>query len=714
MSLINTKHNRRSFLKVSAATGGGFVLGFNWLMSCSPDKTIREIPTDWFNVNAYLKIAANGMVTIMSPNPEIGQNVKTSMPMIVAEELDVDWLDVIVEQAPLNSDGFSRQVAGGSQSIRSSWNALRTAGATARQMLINAAAQNWKVSPSECKSNNGVITNSKGDKTTYGEIASLASTMEVPEEVKLKEPKDFKIIGTDRGNVDLENIVTGKPLFGLDYKEEGMKIAVVLRPPAFGKKLKSFSDVETRKINGVVDVIKFGDKIAVLANSTWGAMKGQKALVAEWEDEGNLESTSEHDEALNKLLYTKAEKPRQNDGNVDASFAKADQIIEKVYETPFLPHNNMEPQNFFADVSPEKVRLVGPIQTPARTRSSVAKLLNREESEVSVDITRIGGGFGRRLYGDFALEAAEISNLAKVPVKVIYSREDDMTAGIYRPASKYRFKAGIVDGKMTAYHLVGSGINMGNSTREKNFPAGSVPNYKVESNRLNSNITTGAWRAPVTNFLACAEQSFIDEVAHEIEMDPVQFRLDLLDEVIKSPHGEIGYEPEKMKGVIKLAAEKSNWASRGNDSHMGFSAYYSHNSYVAEVIKIRIVENQLKIDKVVCAVDCGILVNPVGAINQIQGGIIDGIGHAMYGNLTFKNGEPQMKNFDSFRLIRFMEAPTQIDVHFVKNENNPTGLGEPSLPPAGGALANALFAATGRRFYKQPFIQQMIDISRNM
>lgn len=714
MSIIKTKHNRRSFLKVSAATGGGFVLGFNWLMSCGPDKVIREIPSEWFNVNSYLKIAANGMVTIMSPNPEIGQNVKTSMPMIVAEELDVDWLDVIVEQAPLDSEDFSRQVAGGSQSIRSAWNPLRTAGATARQMLINAAAQSWKVSPDECKSDNGVITNSKGDKITYGEIASMASTMEIPEEVKLKEPKDFKIIGTSRGNVDLDNIITGKPLFGLDYKEDGMKIAVVLRPPAFGKKLKSFTDSEARKVNGVLDVIKFGDKIAVLANTTWAAMKGQKALVAEWADGEKLESTSEHDKELNKLLYTKSEKPRQNDGNVDASFAKADQIIEKIYETPFLPHNNLEPQNFFADVTPEKVRLVGPIQTPERTRSSVAKLLEREESDVSVDLTRIGGGFGRRLYGDFALEAAEISSLAKAPIKLVYSREDDMTAGIYRPASKYKFKAGLKGGKMTAYHLVGAGINMGNCTREKNFPAASIPNYKVESNQLKSNITTGAWRAPVTNFLACAEQSFIDEVAHELQVDPVQFRLDLLDEAIKNPHGKLGYEPEKMKGVIKLAAEKSNWGARDKNTHMGFSSYYSHNSYVAEVMKIRVVENELKIDQVVCAVDCGILVNPVGAINQIQGGIIDGIGHAMYGDFSFENGKPQMTNFDSFRLIRIVEAPAQIDVHFVKNENSPTGLGEPSLPPAGGALANALFAATGRRFYKQPFVQQMVDISRNM
>lgn len=713
MSIIKTTYNRRSFLKVSSAAGGGFMLGFNWLMSCSPDKAIKSIPSEWFDINAYLKVADNGLVTIMSPNPEIGQNIKTSMPMIVAEELDVNWEEVVVEQAPLSKD-FDRQVAGGSGSIRTSWNALRTAGATARQMLVNAAAKKWNISASACKTSNSIISNVNGDKFSYGEIASLASLESVPKEVSLKDPKDFTIIGTGRGNVDMNKIITGQPLFGVDYKEEGMMYAVALRPPAFGKKLKSFNDQEARKVKGVTDVIRFGDKIAVLANSTWAAMKGQKALVTEWQAEENLENTSDYSKKLNELLYQKSDDPKRNDGNVEQAFKDADQIIEKTYEAPFLPHNPMEPQNFFADVTPGKVRLVGPIQTPERTRKRVAELLNREENDISVEMTRIGGGFGRRLYGDFVLEAAEISSLAKKPVKLIYSREDDMGAGIYRPASKYRFKAGFKNGKLTAYHLVGAGVNMGNSTRQDNFPAGSIPNYKIESHKLNSNITTGAWRAPVTNFLACAEQSFVDEIALDIGTDPVQFRLDLLDQAIKNPHGKVGYEPEKLKGVIKLAAEKSKWGEKEEGIFKGFSAYYAHRTYVAEVAKIRLQEGELKIENVICAVDCGILVNPLGAINQIQGGVIDGIGHALYGDLTFENGTPQMNNFDNYRLIRMIEAPTQIDVHFVESYNNPTGLGEPSLPPAGGALANALFAATGVRFYNQPFTKQLIDVSRSI
>jgi len=713
MSIVKTSFNRRSFLKVSAAGSGGFLLGFNWLMSCTPEEKTREAPSAWYEINAYLKIADNGQVTIMSPNPEIGQNVKTAMPMIVAEELDVDWNDVIVEQAPLSKD-FDRQVAGGSQSIRKSWMALRTAGATARHMLVSAASKNWQVDPAACSTSHGLISSKKGDKISYGEIAALAVAEAVPEEVKLKEPKDFKIIGQGKGNVDIDKIVIGEPLFGLDYREEGMKYAVVLRPPAFGKKLKSYSDQEAKKVNGVTDVLQFGDKIAVLATSTWAAMKGQKALSATYGNGDALESTSDHDRKLNELLYKEPEEPKRNDGNVDVAFKEADRVIEKIYEAPFMPHNPMEPQNFFADVTDSKVRLVGPIQTPERTKSRVAKLLGRDEEQVSVDLTRMGGGFGRRLYGDFVLEAAEISSLAKSPVKLVYSREDDMTAGIYRPASKYRFKAGFKGKKLTAYHLVGAGINMGNSTRQNNFPAASVPNYKVDSNRLDSNITTGAWRAPVTNFLACAEQSFIDEIAHEIKVDPVKFRLDLLDEAINNPTGEPGYEPKRMKGVIELAAEKSKWNTREEGIYKGFSAYYSHNTYVAEVAKVRLNDGQMVIENVVCAVDCGILVNPTGAINQVQGGIIDGIGHAMYGEMVFENGRPQVSNFDKFRLIRLVESPAQIDVHFVKSEVDPTGLGEPSLPPASGALANALFAATGIRFYKQPFVKQMMGLSRSI
>lgn len=682
------------------------MLSFSWLAACSPSEAPKAMPSEWFNLNAYLSIADNGEVTIMSPNPEVGQNVKTSMPMIVAEELDVKWEDVIVKQAPLNSESFTRQVAGGSQSIRQGWQSLRMAGATAREMLKNAAAKQWNVSAADCSTADGYVIHGS-DKLSYGEIATMAAGMKVPEEVKLKDPSTYKIIGTDRGNVDIEGIITGKPLFGVDTRKEGMQYAVVLRPPAFGLKLKSFDDTEARKVNGVSDVIQFESKVAVLANSTWAAIKGQRALKAEWEKDTMLESTSYHDKTMRAMLDKKAAEPKRSDGNARAQLASADKVFEKVYEAPFLPHNAMEPMNFYAHVTADKAEFIGPVQTPERTRSQIAELLGRPEKDITLDLTRMGGGFGRRLYGDFALEAAAISNLSKKPVMVVFTREDDMTAGTYRPAAKYKFKAAIKDGNMVAYHLVGAGVNMGNATRENNFPASTLDHYLVESHNLESNITTGAWRAPITNFLAFAEQSFFDELASELGKDPIQFRLDLFARAKENPVGELQYDVDKSVGVIKLAAEKSNWGNAPEGVYQGFSTYYSHNTYVAEVAEVIMQGNTPVVKRVVCAIDCGIVVNPVGAINQVQGGVIDGIGHAMYGDFSFENGQPQTRNFDKYRLIRMKESP-EVEVHFVKSYNDPTGLGEPALPPAGGAIANAIAKATGKRFYKQPFIKEQI------
>ncbi len=708
MSIIKTTHNRRSFLKISAAGGGGMLLGFSWIAGCvSPTEEVaKAIPAEWFDINAFLKIGDTGLVTIMSPNPEIGQNVKTSMPMIVAEELDVAWRDVVVEQAALGEQ-FTRQVAGGSQSIRQGWDSLRMAGATARQMLMKAAANRWNIDLKDCTSENGIVSNTKNTETlSYGELAAEAAKLEVPEEVPLKEVKDFKIIGKDTENVDMDAIISGQPLFGLDTKREGMQYACVLRPPAFGQTLIGFDDSVAKGVEGVQEVVKFGDKVAVLANSTWAAMQGKKALKANWKD-NKPENTAQHNEKMRALLDKKNKEPKRNDGNVKKAFADADEVIERTYEAPFLPHNCMEPMNFFAHVTDEKVELHGPVQTPAWTKSKIAKILDRKEEDISVSLTRMGGGFGRRLYGDFAEEAAELSQLSKKPVQVVFSREDDMTAGTYRPASKYKFRLSLKDGKVTGYHLTEAFINGGMwDPIAQNFPAACIENVLVESNQLESNITTGAWRAPVTNFLAFAEQAFFDEVAQYLGKDAVQLRLDLLARAKENPVGKLEYEPEKLEGVIKLAAEKSGWNNKATGTHLGFSAYYSHNTYVAEVAEVVMENNQPKVKKVICAVDCGIVVNPIAAKNQIEGGIIDGIGHAMYGDISFENGKPSHSNFHQYRMIRMSEAPA-IDVHFVKSENKPTGLGEPTLPPAGGAVANAIHAATGKRMYNQPFVKQV-------
>jgi len=707
-SQLHTNFSRRNFLKTSVLASGGLLIGFNFLQACKPEaKMPVDIASLNFNdFNAFIKISDDGYVTLFSPNPEIGQGVKTAMPMIIAEELDVDWSKVNVVQGALDTKNFTRQVAGGSQSIRSGWDALRQTGATAKQMLINAAAVKWNVDAATCKASKGIITNANGDQLGYGAVVKEAAALPIPEDVKLKETKEYTIIGKDAINVDMDKIITGKPLFGLDYKADNMVIASVLRPPAFGQSLLDFDDSKAKAVNGVTDVIKFGDKIAVLANSTWAAMKGKKALTATWKD-NKPESTENHDTILTEILDGNKFDTRREDGNVKQAFAKADKIIERTYHSPFLPHNCLEPMNFYADVTEDKVHLVGPIQTPQWTVSKVAKLLDRKVEDIHCEMTRMGGGFGRRLYGDFALEAAEISSIAKKPIKVIFSREDDMTAGTYRPAIKYRIKAALKDGAVTAYYLKEAAINGNMYGLIPNFfPAGCIPNFKVDTANYKSNITTGAWRAPYTNFLAYAEQSFFDELATELGIDTIQLRLNLLQNVKGTTDKKIEYSGQRMEDTIKLVREKANWGNVSAGVHQGFAAYYSHNTHVAEVADIVLKDGLPVIKKVTVAVDCGILVNPTGAKNQVEGGVLDGIGHAMYADFSFKDGKPEYQNFDKYRLIRMQETP-QVAVHFVQNDKKPTGLGEPGLPPAGGAVANAIHAALGKRLYSQPFINQL-------
>ena len=701
--------SRRSFLKTSVLTSGGMLIGFNFFTACQSNATppVDISKLDFNDFNAFIKIADNGMVTIFAPNPEIGQGVKTSMPMLIAEELDVAWENVYVTQGVLDTENYSRQVAGGSQSLRSGWMPLRETGAIARQMLINAAAAQWGVNASECTTKEGIITNAKGDTLGYGDVAVAAASLEIPEDFKLKDPKDFTIIGQDIANVDIDNIIEGKPLFGLDYKQEGMLYASVLRPPAFGQTLESFDDVDAKAVSGVSQVIQFGDKIAVLANNTWAAMKGNKALKANWKTEKKGESSEAHDEILLGLLDGSSFKTLRADGDVKKAFVNADEVLERTYESPFLPHNCMEPMNFFANVTADKIALAGPIQTPEWTAKRVAELLKRDVSEVSIEMTRMGGGFGRRLYGDFALEAAEISDLAKKPIKVVFSREDDMSAGTYRPAIKYRIAAAIKDGKITGYHLKEAAVNSNMYDLISNFfPAGAIENYQVDVANYESNITTGAWRAPFTNFLAFAEQSFFDELADLLKIDRVQLRLDLLQKVKGTTDEKIEYSPERLEGVIKMVVNKSGWGKTKTGVFQGFSAYYCHNSHVAEVADVMMENGKPVVKKVTCVVDCGIVVNPLGAKNQAKGGVIDGVGHAMYGDFSFKDGVPQANNFQDYNLIRMNQTP-EVAVHFIESDIAPTGLGEPTLPPAGAAVANAIFAATGKRITKQPFINNM-------
>ncbi|MCL7752431.1 molybdopterin cofactor-binding domain-containing protein [Polaribacter sp. Z022] len=725
-------HNfsRRNFLKTSILASGGMLVGFNLLTACTKEAVMPvDIESLNFNdFNAFIKISDEGYVTIFSPNPEIGQGVKTSMPMIIAEELDVEWSKVNVVQGALDTKNFKRQIAGGSQSIRFGWDALRQTGATTKQMLVNAAAAKWKVEASTCKASKGIITNANGDKLGYGDVVKEAAVLEVPENVKLKKVKDYTIIGQEIVNVDIDKIITGKPLFGLDFKAKNMVIASVLRPPAFGQKLVSFNADEAKKVKGVIDVITIGekvrefkksgkrswtfqisdsDKVVVIAENTWAAIKGKKALSAKWEIDSKVESTENHDKILTKILDGNQLNSRREDGNVKDAFAKADKVLEKTYHSPFLPHNCMEPMNFYADVTSEKIHLVGPVQTPQAAESVVSDMFGVDKEKIHVEMTRMGGGFGRRLYGDFVYEVAEISHKIKKPVKLVSTREDDMTTGVYRPAIKYRIAAALKDGKVTGYHLKEAAINSNMfGVIPHFFPAGCIPNLKIETANYKSNITTGAWRAPYTNFLAFAEQSFFDELATEMNIDTIQLRLDLLQNVKGTKDKQIQYSGQRMEDTIKLVREKANWGNTKEGVFQGFSAYYSHNTHVAEIADIVLKDGFPIIKKVTVAVDCGVVVNPTGARNQVEGGVLDGIGHAMYADFSFEDGKPSSKNFDTYKLIRMQETP-KVEVHFVENELSPTGLGEPGLPPAGGAVANAINAALGKRIYSQPFVNEL-------
>ncbi len=728
MKTNSTTVDRRSFLKISSLTTGGILIGFNLFNACKPEvkPPVDISKLNFKDFNGFIKIAENGMVTIFSPNPEIGQGVKTSMPMLIAEELDVLWENVHVQQANLDVEKYQGQMAGGSQSIRRNWDPLRQTGAAARQMLINAAAARWSVDAATCSTKDGYVINANGDKLGYGELVEDAAKLEVPKDVKVKDPKDFTIIGQEVRNVDIDKITTGKPLFGLDYKVEGMVYASVIRASAFGQKLASYDATEAKALSGVIDVITIGDKmrhffenkhnswtaqinsndkIVIIAKSTWDAIKGKNAVKVKWEEESTLESTEIHDQKLLNLLNGKEFNTMRSDGNIKKAFAEADQVLERTYESPFLPHNCMEPMNFFANVTPEKVHLAGPVQTPEEAAKVVSKMLDRPLEEVHVEMTRMGGGFGRRLYGDFVFEAAEISNAIQKPVKMISTREDDMTTGVYRPAIKYRIAASIKDGKLTGYHLKEAAINGNMYGLIPNFfPAGALENYQVDVANYKSNITTGAWRAPYTNFLSFAEQSFFDELAEVIGVDRVQLRLDLLQNVKGTTDEKIQYSAERMEKVIHKVVEKSNWGHVPEGVYQGFSAYYCHNTHVAEVADV-VLENGLPIvKKVTCVLDCGIVVNPLGAKNQVEGGVIDGIGHAMYGNFTFDKGKPSSVNFDTYRMMRMQETPI-VDTYFIENNIAPTGLGEPALPPAGAAVANAIKAATGVRLLKQPFVE---------
>jgi isoquinoline 1-oxidoreductase beta subunit len=732
-------YNRRSFLKASALSGGGMLLTVSWLSSFKAD-AMRAAPEQWVSMNGYIHIMPDNRVKLICPNPEFGQNVMTSLPMMLAEELDVDWKNVTVEMGPHDNAKLGAQFTGGSNSVRMYWKPLREAGAAARQMLREAAAQTWNVPMREVTSEAGILSHPSGKVAKYGDMASKAASLPVPKALKLKAPRDFTIVRKPTKNVEGHKIVTGKPLFGLDYHVEGMLIAMIQHPPAFGMKLKSFEAAQAKKMPGIQDVFSlklyedgfeqggfdtrtFNELLVVVGKTTWEVMNARKKLVASWEPAGDvrdtmsgrggkkevivpgaLESTGAQLEKMAEYAKMPAQLLRK-DGDPETAFKNAAQVIERTYHAPFLAHNCMEPMNFFAHVTEEKALLAGPLQAPGWIEPTLTKLLNLPPEKIEIQMTRMGGGFGRRAYGHYLSEAALISRKVKAPVKLMYTREDDMTYGIYRPMYTATYRAALdADKNLVAFHVKGGGIPE-HPIHANRFPAGAVDHYLAEGWQIASNITIGAFRAPRSNFNAAAEQSFLDEVAEAAGKDPIAFRLELLKRAKDKPVGTNNeYDADRYAGVLELVRDKSDWGKPGNAQYSrGVAAYFCHNSYAAHVVDIVTRDGEPYVERVFSAMDCGIVVNPDAATNMVQGAVVDGIGNAFYGALTHKDGAAQQTNFSNYRMIRMNEAPKRIDVHFVENDLDPTGLGEPPFPPVFGAVANALYKNKGRRFYNQPF-----------
>lgn len=747
MEKNQNNYDRRSFLKVSSITGGGMMIGFSWLANLVPNEALASAATanDWVELTGFIKITPDNQVKIFNPNPEFGTNVMTSLPMMVNEELQADWSKVVVEMGDYDTPRFKTQFTGGSRAMAMAWTPLRTAGATARMMLMQAAANEWNVPVAELTVANGVVTHKGTNKSlNYGALANAAAKLPKPEKVTLKNQNDFELIGTPQKNKVGKNIVTGDALFTMDYKHEGMLIAMVIHPPAFGMTLKSFDATEALKMPGIKSVFDiqvykdgytragfdtraFNKLIAVVGNSTWEVMNARKKVVAQWipidttkemvaawggkKEEtipGGLESTDEHIKQM-QAMQQKPGKVLRKDGNPEAAFASAKKVLERTYYAPFLSHNPMEPISCFAHVTDEKAFFVAPIQIPDMMKQNIMANLDIPGDKIEMKLARMGGGFGRRAYGHYIIEAGHISKKAKAPVKLIYTREDDMTNGIYRPSYMVTFKAALdANNLVTAISIKGGGIPE-NAIHENRFPAGAFENYIAEGWDIPSNITIGAYRAPRSNFIASAEQSFLDELAETIGKDPLDYRIELLKRAKSNPVGKTNeYDADRYIGVLELVKEKSNWTAANNkNAKRGVAAYFCHSSYAAHVVDVTMKNGQPVVENVVSAMDCGVVVNPEGAKNMVEGAVVDGIGNALYSGMRFEKGVAMQKNLNQYRIIRHKEAPKKIEVHFVKNNIDPTGLGEPPFPPIFAALANALYKATGKRLYNQPFINEL-------
>jgi CO/xanthine dehydrogenase Mo-binding subunit len=700
--------SRREFVAAGVAAGAGLVIGFYL-----PHKSGSQ--QEAFSPNAYLRITPDNNVTIVVARSEMGQGVRTALPMILAEELEADWKQIAIEQAGA-STLYGDQTTGGSASIRTTWDPMRKAGAAAREMLISAAALTWAVPRSTCTAENSRVKHATTNRSfSYGELASKAATLPIPTDVPLKQSKDYKIVGQRLARVDSPAKVKGEAVFGIDFRVPGMKFAVLSRCPTIGGKTSGFDDRESKKISGVSYVGKIGEaSIAVVADSVWGAMEGRRVLNVTWDDGPNKDLNTA---AITASLKQAASKKSANLFTAgDASKAQGRHISAE-YQLPFMAHAPMEPGNCTAHYSGAKCELWAPTQVPQDCRDSVATAIGLDPDQVKVNVTLMGGGFGRRLEHDYAVEAALVSKAINAPVKVIWTREDDMRFSTYRPASLHQLNATLDGSGMPValtHRIIAPSISgqKGQPTPngvdpdlpDEAGPVYGLPNYSIDYVMTETPVPLGWMRSVYALQTAFALESFIDELAVAVGKDPLKYRLAMLAKDQDLQYFTTTWHTARMRAVLQLAAEKSGWDKPlAAGRFRGVACFGCFSSYMAEVVEITMEKDQPRVQRVVAAVDCGQVVNPAILEQQIQGGIVYGLGNALRAKITIEKGRVVQGNFDDYAPLRMEETPT-VEVYAVPSAEGPTGIGEPSVPPVAPAVCNAIFAATKKRIRALPIL----------
>lgn len=683
---------RREFIRTAAAAGSGFVLAFH-LPGCESDGSSHAGTAGSFEPNAWLSIDRTGTTTITVAKSEMGQGVRTSLPMIVADELEQDWSKIRIEQALAEPGKYGSQGTGGSSSVRRSWDMLRRAGATAREMLVAAAAKEWSVSPDSCFAKNGTVVHGASGRTKgYGQLVDLAATMPVSQNPSLKDPKNFHIIGTPTPRLDVGEKVTGAAMFGIDARVPGMLFATLARSPVFGGKLIRFDATRSKGTPGVRDVVQIDNTVAVIASSTWAAIRGRQALAVTWDDG---EYPNQSSEAIWKLFEESARlegEVERNEGDAESALTRAAATIEAVYRAPFAAHATMEPMNCTAHVEGHRCEIWAPTQTPQDAQSEAAGALGLSVEKVTVHVTLLGGGFGRRLENDYVVEAVKVSRAISAPVKVVWTREDDMRHDFYRPATYNVLRAGLDrQGAPVAWIHRIVGPNAGGLVTGGSTPPYAIPNVRIDSHSKETGVPIGSWRSVGYSQNCFVIEGFIDELAHAARRDPFEYRRGLLP------------RSSRLRGVLETAAAKAGWGTPlAGGSGLGIACVQGFGSSVAQVAEVSVAKDgTFRVKRVVCAIDCGPVVNPDTIEAQMEGAIVYGLTAAMKGEITVQKGGISRGNFDDYEMLRIDEMP-KVEVYIVPGSESLGGVGEPGVPPIAPAVTNAIFAATGNRIRQLP------------